>query len=70
MVVKALALELYKAQQKLHKLQDELEGADLKDRERLRRELQQAEAERDQLRRLIEGRKEKPLFRTSFRNDG
>jgi hypothetical protein len=69
MVVKALALELYKAQQKLHKLQDQYDGAELKDRERLRRELQQAEAERDQLRRLIDGRKEKPLFRTSFQDD-
>ena len=46
MVVKALALELYKAQQKVHKLQDQYAEAELKDRERLRRELQQAEAER------------------------
>lgn len=69
MVMKAIALELYRAQQKVHQLQDRFETAELKDRDRLRNELRKAQAECDQLRRLIDGRKEVPLYRTSFRND-
>ena len=69
MVVKAIAQELYRAQQKVHQLQECFERAELKDRDRLRSELRQAQAECDQLRRLIDGRKERPMFRTSFKND-
>lgn len=68
MVIKSLAMDLYKAQQKVHRLQDQLENAELKNKETLRRELRAATAERDQIRRLVDGRKEKPLYRTSFKN--
>jgi hypothetical protein len=66
MVIRALAIELYRAQQTVHKLQDELETAPLAERDRLRRELRSAQAERDQLRRLIEARKEPPPHRRKF----
>ena len=69
MVIKALAIELYQAQQKVHKLQEKLEKADLSGKELVRRELRTATAECEQLRRMIEARKEKPLFRTSHKNE-
>jgi hypothetical protein len=69
MVIKALALELYRAQQTVHKLQDQLEKATLADKERIKEELRVASAECRLLRRMVEGKKQKPLFRTSF-NDG
>jgi len=68
MVIKAIATDLYRAQQNVHRLQEKLEQADLKEKEALRRELAEAEAERDQLRRMVDARKEKPPFRTSFRD--
>lgn len=69
MVIKALAVELYQAQQKVHKLQEKLEKADLSGKELVRRELRTATAECEQLRRMIAARKEKPLFRTSHKNE-
>ncbi len=69
MVIKALAVELYRAQQKVHKLQDLFEKAPLTEKERLRQELRTATAECEQLRRLVEAKKQKPLFRTSFKNE-
>ena len=65
MSIKALAVELYRAQQKVHKLQDELEKAPLRDKERLRRELRTVEAELNQLRRIMEGEKETSRSRLS-----
>jgi hypothetical protein len=58
MSIRALAIELYKAQQKVHKLQDQLEVAGINKKDQLRQELKQAEAERNQLRRIIEAEKE------------
>lgn len=69
MVIKLLATDLYRAQQKVHQLQEKLEKAELQQKESLRKELQAATAERDQMRRLVDARKEKPLFRTSFKNE-
>ena len=68
MVIKAIATDLYRAQQNVHRLQEKLEQADLKEKEALRIELAEAEAERDLLRRMVDARKEKPPFRTSFRD--
>lgn len=57
-MIKALTQELYRAQQRVHRLQDRLAEAPLGGREQLRRELREAEAACSQLRRLLEGRKE------------
>ncbi len=68
MPIKALALELYKAQQKVHTLQDRIETASHGDRDRLRQELKRAEAELNQLRRIMDGEKAaSPLSRDSFK---
>ena len=69
MVIRALAADLYRAQQKVHRLQEQLETASLAEKENLREELRIASAECKQLRRLVEAKKQKPLFRSSFRND-
>ena len=65
MSIRALALELYRAQQRVHKLQTSLETASLMEKDALRHELKQAEAERNQLRRIIEAEKEPSPFRDS-----
>lgn len=57
MSIKALALELYRANQKVDRLERELAQADPKDKERVKRELQTAEAERKQLRNMLDGAK-------------
>lgn len=68
MVIRSLAADLYRAQQKVHQLQEQLELAQPAEKEALKRELGAATAERDQLRRLVEAKKQKPLYRTSFKD--
>lgn len=57
MSIKALALELYRAQQKVDRLEKELAQASLKNRERIRQELEAAAAEKKQLRKMLDGAK-------------
>ncbi len=59
MTLRSLARDLYQAQQKVHNLRDQLETACEFEGERLKRELRQAEAECNQYRRILEGRKER-----------
>lgn len=66
MSIKALAIELYKAQQKVHQLQDRLAEAHLKEKEQLRYELKVAVAECNQLRRIVDGEKENARARKDF----
>lgn len=68
MVIKALALELYQAQQRVHRLQEQIDRAAPGEKEALNAEMRVAKAERDQLRRLIDGKKSKPLARSSFKD--
>lgn len=58
MVVRMLAVELYKAQQRVHQLRDKVEAAHGLELDRLRRELAVAEQECNQLRRRIDARKD------------
>jgi uncharacterized protein (DUF3084 family) len=55
--IKALARELYRARQKVDRLEKELAQAGLQDRDRIRQELQAAEAEKNQLRKMLDGAK-------------
>lgn len=64
MSVKALAIDLYKAQQIVIGLESELENPAAPDKEKIREELRIARAEWKVLRRMLDGRKEtkeKPL---------
>ena len=68
MSIKALAVELYRAQQKVHQLQDKLEKAEHAEKDALRFELKQAEADCNYLRRLVDAEKSpSPFNRDSFR---
>ena len=58
MSIKGIVVELYKAQKKVHDLQDKLESAHISEKDRIRFELKQAEVECAQLRRILEGAKE------------
>ena len=58
MAIRLLAVELYKAQQRVHQLRDQLEEASGHEAERLKRELAVAEHECNQLRRRVDARKE------------
>ncbi len=58
MSIRPLAIELYRAQQRVHRLQERLDNASINDRDALRHELRQAEAACGQLRRLMDGKKQ------------
>ncbi|PIE64917.1 MAG: hypothetical protein CSA26_06175 [Desulfobacterales bacterium] len=66
MSIRLLAIELYRAQKKVHTLSDQLENAAIKEKERLRGELRAAEAECRQLRRMIDAQKESAEDRVVF----
>ncbi len=66
-MLKALATDLYRAQQKVHKLQEQLEHAPLSEKEAIKRELRDATAECNQLRRMVEAKKQPPLSRTDHK---
>ena len=66
-MLKALATDLYRAQQKVHRLQEQLEKAPQSEKEAIRLELGNATAECNQLRRLVEAKKQQPLYRTSHK---
>ena len=63
-MLKALATDLYRAQQRVHRLQEQLENAPLSEKEAIKRELRDATAECTQLRRMVEAKKQQPLYRT------
>ena len=58
MSIKNLARELYRAQQNVERLEKLLLSAALQDEEAIRGELQDAQAERLQLQKMIDGRKD------------
>ncbi len=61
MSVKAIAIELYKVQQKVHGLEEELETASPQTREKVRIDLKLARAELKVLRNMLEGEKEEAI---------
>ena len=70
MSIRALALDLYKAQQAVDKLQKALNGAAPAEKEGIARELRSAQKELEMLRRMLEGRKESGSFRKKFSGFG
>ena len=57
MSIRAIAIEVYKCQSRVHKLQDQLETADFTEQAELQEQLRQALAELKILKNMIEGRK-------------
>ncbi|MFH1217265.1 MAG: hypothetical protein V1706_12255 [Pseudomonadota bacterium] len=67
MSIKYIALDLYRAQQKVDRLAKELAQAGLDKQDELQRELREAEEDLRLLRRMLDGAKEPLPFRTSFK---
>ncbi|MDH3349816.1 MAG: hypothetical protein OEM02_17140 [Desulfobulbaceae bacterium] len=57
MSIRLIATELYSAQKKVSKLENELEAANINDKDQIREKLRVARSEKQQLRNILDGRK-------------
>jgi len=60
MTIRLLAKDLYRLQQQVEKLEKELENAPFDRHEHLQERLRSVRAERDHLRRVLDGQKDSP----------
>jgi len=63
MSIRLIAQELYRFQQEVEKLEDQVRSAPHEKQEALKDRLRKLKAERDRMRRVLEGAKEPPLSR-------
>lgn len=70
MSIRALAREMYRAQQNVDRLEKLLEKAPPTEAEKIRGELRMAKAELATLRRMMSGEKESSDFRKKFKGFG
>lgn len=70
MSIKLLAVELYRAQQKVDSIQKEIEKADYKEQESLKSELRVAGKELQMLRKMLDGKKESGSLGKKFSGFG
>ncbi len=63
MSVRMIARDLYRLQQEVDKLESQLKACSLAKREELEDQLRKTRAEKDRVRRLLEGSKEEPPYR-------
>ena len=70
MSIRALALELYRAQKKVAELQKAIEADGLGGAEKFKGELREAEKEMRMLRKMLDGEKESGEFRKRFSGFG
>lgn len=70
MSIRALARELYRAQQNIDRLEKLLENAPHSEAENIRIELRVAKAEHAMLRKMMNGEKESSDFRIKFKGFG
>jgi predicted nucleic acid-binding Zn-ribbon protein len=70
MSIKAIARDMYKARQKVDKLEREMENASFKEQDALRGELRIAQKELNMLRKILDGEKESSSFRKKFQGFG
>jgi hypothetical protein len=61
-----IARELYRLEQEVEKLEKRMRGAPVGDREALEEQLRKIRAERNRMRRILEGNKEPPPYRTAL----
>ena len=61
--IKMIARDLYRLQQDLERLEKDLETAPVEQREGLEQRLRKVKAERDRMRKVLEGNKEPPVYR-------
>ncbi len=70
MSIRAIAQDLYKAQQKVSALEKKIETATLAEIDELRGELRIAKREFDMIRKMLNGEKESSGFRKKFGGSG
>jgi hypothetical protein len=70
MSIRAIALDLYRAQQQVAALQTVCDQASQSDRDALIQELRAAQKEMETLRKMLDGEKEAGPFRTRFTGFG
>ena len=63
MSVRMIARDLYRLQQEVDKLESQLKACSLAKREELEDQLRKERAEKDRVKRLLEGSKEEPPYR-------
>jgi len=63
MSLKMIARDLYRLQQEVDRLESELKAGSVANREGLEEELRKAKAERDRVKRMLEGTKVEPPYR-------
>lgn len=63
MSLRMIARDLYQFQQEVDRLEKQLKTCPPAEREELEDQLRKARAERDRVKRLLEGSKEEPLYR-------
>lgn len=70
MSIRAIARDLYRAQQNVNRLEQQLEIASLTEQDVLRGELYQAKKELVMIKKMLEGEKESSQFRKKFEGFG
>ena len=63
MSVRMIARDLYRLQQQVDRLEGRLQACPPEKREELQEELRKAKAERERVKRMLEGSKEEPPYR-------
>lgn len=66
MTIRLIAKDLYKAEQKVSRLEKEVEQANLNEKTALQTELKMATKERDMIRKMLDGEKESASTRKRF----
>ncbi len=66
MSIRAIATELYRAQKKVEELEKQLEEAPLREKDPIRKKLQQAQQALQQMRRMLDGAKTPSPFTSKF----
>ncbi len=67
MSIRLLAIELYRAQREVDRLEKELAAAPYREQDAIRDLLRRKKAEWQQIRNMLDGAKAEPLCRTSFK---
>ncbi len=63
MSIRMIARDLYRLQQEVDRLENQLQACSPAKREDLEDQLRKTRAERDRLKRMLEGSKEEPVYR-------
>ena len=70
MSIRAIAQDLYKAQQKVNTIEKKMETASVNEMDVLRGELRAAKREHEMIRKMLDGKKESSSFRKKFGGSG